>query len=449
MNEAVQFLTGLAQAVATMALYRDGHPARERAIDSAYQALRDLQARNPTASFTFLGDEIICGKQPVRELKQWDWSARLSDAGIQRLEFDPDVERDDFEQFLEEVLARLTLSAVGTAEARQMRRTRIRYGTVGVKGELVEGNVPTATVNFSLGVEADTIRWLHKEVQDTNTLHLGEAEAVVRSLSLAMHGDRNVMIPLLKLRSFDQYTTTHALNVSVLSMALAEYLGLGPRDVRAFGVSGLLHDIGKTKVPHEILTKPGKLEPEERAIMNSHTVNGARIIIETEEHLDLAAVVAYEHHIMLDGGGYPTLTFRRDCHYASKVVHVCDVYDALRTNRPYREAWGAEKVLSYIGEKAGTEFDPEIAGAFTTMMQKWESQLAVVTDEQQQLKVGPQSGSPDLPEPTEQAAAEPSSIDPGQHPDSVADPGHGGRSGNYGQGPGPDDPPRQPPTNGG
>lgn len=453
MNEAVQFLTALAQAVATMSLYRDGHPARERVIDSAYLALLDLQLRNPTASFTFLGDEIICGKQPVRELKQWDWSTRLSNAGIQRLEFEPNVERDDFEQFLEEVLARLTLSAVGTAEARQMRNSRIRYGTVGVKGELVEGDAPTATVNFSLGVEADTIRWLHREVQDRNTLHLGEAEAVVRSLSVAMHGDRNVMIPLLKLRGFDQYTTTHALNVSVLSMALAEYLGLGPRDVRAFGVSGLLHDIGKTKVPHEILTKPGKLEPEERAIMNSHTVNGARIIIETEEHLDLAAVVAYEHHIMLDGGGYPTLKFRRDCHYASKVVHVCDVYDALRTNRPYRDAWAAERVLSYIGEKAGTEFDPEIATAFTTMMQRWESQLAVVTDEKQELTIGPAAPAA-VVEPPVQVIAEPAaatapvSLDPGQHQDGVGDSGQGGRSGD-GHDPGPDDGPRQAPANGG
>lgn len=386
MNEAVQFLTGLAQAIATMSLYKDGHPARERVIDQAYQALLDLQGRLPNTVFTFLGDEIICGKTPIRELKQWDWSTRLSNAGIQRLEFEPDVDREDFEEFLEEVLARLTLSAIGSAEARQLRKSRIKFGSVGVKGEITDEQMPVAVVTYSLGDEADTIRWLHNEVQHTNTLHLGEAEAVVRSLSVAMHGDRQLMIPLLKLREFDQYTTTHALNVSVLAMALAEYLQLGPRDVRAFGVSGLLHDIGKTRIPYEILTKPGKLEPEERAIMNNHTIDGARIIIETEEHLDLAAVVAYEHHIMLDGGGYPTMRFRRDCHYASKIVHVCDVYDALRTTRPYRAAWDSERVLNYIDEKAGTEFDQEIAAAFAQMMRKWEKQIAVATDEKQELK---------------------------------------------------------------
>jgi putative nucleotidyltransferase with HDIG domain len=387
MTEAVQFLTGLAQALATMTLYREGHPARERAIDAAYQALLNLQARLPSVVFTFLGEETICGKQPLRELKEWDWGARLSNAGVQRLEFEPGVEADDFAAFLEAVLAQLTLTAASSAEARPQRDTRIKFGSVGMRGE-TGADVPTATVNFSLGVEAETVRWLHQELQDRNTLHLTEAEAVVRSLSVAMHGDRHIMIPLLKLHDHDQYTTTHALNVAVLVMALAEFLGLSHRDVRAFGVSGLLHDIGKTRVPHEILLKPGKLDEHERTIINRHTIDGARIIIETEEHLDLAAVVAYEHHIMIDGGGYPTFRFRRDCHYASRVVHVCDVYDALRTNRPYRPAWSAQRVLNYIVDRAGIEFDAEIAPVFVNMMQKWEHQVAELATENEPLALG-------------------------------------------------------------
>jgi HD-GYP domain-containing protein (c-di-GMP phosphodiesterase class II) len=118
-------------------------------------------------------------------------------------------------------------------------------------------------------------------------------------------------------------------------MALAEWIGMGAHDVRTFGVAGLLHDLGKVKIPLEVLNKAGKLTDEERRIMNLHPTEGARIIISSEPELDMAAVVAYEHHIMLNGGGYPKLAFPRDCHEASKLVHVCDVYDALRTNRPY------------------------------------------------------------------------------------------------------------------
>lgn len=383
-GDPVRFLNTFAQALAAMALYRDGHPARERAVDVAYQQLSDLQTDTTRPLFTFLGDEVVFGHLPLRELKAWDWSKRLAEAGIQRLEFEDHVGREDFEGFLEEVLARLTLSAVST-EARQMRQSAIRFGAVGLKGEpeVAAAPLPTATISFSLGEELDTLRWLQREVQTGGDLHLVEAEAVVRSLAVAMHGGgaRQVMLPLLQLKEFDQYTTTHSMNVAVLSMALAEYLGLSPGDVRTFGIAGLLHDIGKIKIPLEVLTKPGKLTDEERALMNEHPAAGARMLLAAEEDLDLAVVVAYEHHIMINGGGYPVLHYARDCHQASKLVHVCDVYDALRTRRPYREAWSFEKTLGYMEERKGLEFEPELCTAFTRMMRQWERQVTVLSDE--------------------------------------------------------------------
>lgn len=385
MTGAIRFLHAFAQAVAAMALYREGHPARERAIDAADNWLRRALEVEPRLQFTFLPDEVICGSEPLRELADWDWSRRLADAGIQRLEFDDAVTRDDLEDFLDEVAARLTLAAVHSSESRQMRPGSIRFGSVGLQGDEVLIDVPEhfdqlPLSGYSLTEEADTLRWLHDEVNDTRQLHLAEAETVVRSLSVAMHGDRNVLIPLLQLRQFDEYTTTHALNVSVLSMALTEFLQLPPRDVRTFGIAGLLHDIGKVSIPREILIKPGKLTPAEREIINTHTVEGARIIIQTQDQLDLAAVVAYEHHIMIDGGGYPAMRYRRDCHYASRIVHVCDVYDALRTKRPYRDAWEAERVLEYITERAGSEFDAVIAESFVRMMRSLETRVTRVTE---------------------------------------------------------------------
>jgi putative nucleotidyltransferase with HDIG domain len=381
LSDPARFLNAFAQALAAMALYRDGHPARERAVDVAYQQIHDLQTDTPHPLFTFLGDEVVFGQQPLRELKAWDWGKRLAQAGIQRLEFEDQVSRDDFEGFLEEVLARLTLSAI-SSEARQMRRSSIRFGAVGLKGEseAAPEPLPTATIAFSLGEEVDTLRWLQRQVQTGGAVPLTEAEAVVRSLAVAMHSGRQVMLPLLQLKDFDQYTTTHSMNVAVLSMALAEFLGLSATDVRTFGIAGLLHDIGKVKIPLEVLTKPGRLTDEERALMNEHPVAGARMLLDVEEDLDLAVVVAYEHHIMIDGGGYPVLHYARDCHHASKLVHVCDVYDALRTRRPYREAWSFEKTLGYLQERSGLEFDPALCDGFVRMMRQWEPQVAIVSD---------------------------------------------------------------------
>jgi len=380
-GDPIRFLNAFAQSLAAMALYRVGHPARERALDVAYQQIQDLQGDTARPLFTFLGDEVVFGNIPLRELKAWDWGKRLAEAGIQRLEFEDRVSREDFEGFQEEVLARLTLSAIST-EARQMRRSSIRFGAVGLKGEADAATelLPTATISFSLGEEVDTLRWLHNEVQATGAVPLAEAEAVVRSLAVAMHGGRQVILPLLQLKEFDQYTTTHSMNVAVLSMALAEFLGLAGADVRAFGIAGLLHDIGKIKIPLDVLTKPGRLTDEERALMNEHPVTGARILLDVEADLDLAVVVAYEHHIMINGGGYPALHYTRDCHQASKLVHLCDVYDALRTRRPYREAWSFDKTLGYLEERSGLEFDPELGEAFVRMMKQWEGQVAVVSD---------------------------------------------------------------------
>lgn len=404
MSPAARFLTALAQAISTMTLYKEGHPARERALDSAHERLQELQEGDPRMEFTFLGDEIVVDRRPLRDLKNWDWGNRFSSAGVQRVEFLGPVDRDDLEVFLDDIMGRLNQTPSDPSEARHTRETSIRYGAVGIKGE-DEGegsrirDLATATLSFSLREEADTVDWLHSELKEGKDLHMVEAEAIVRSLSVAMHGDQQFLIPLLRLKKYDQYTTTHALNVSVLSMALAEYVGLGPREVRTFGISGLLHDLGKTTIPEEILNKPGKLTDEERAIMNNHTIEGARIILETEDNLDLAAVVAYEHHVRVNGEGYPTFHYCRNCHQASNMVHVCDVFDALRTNRPYREAWPQEKVLDYILEGAGTEFDPHLAQAFVKMMRQWTGRIAELSREDQAIPMGEEAvpGGPQEP----------------------------------------------------
>jgi len=380
----VEFLIAFAQALASLGLYPEGHRSRERALDTAFQKVLDLTATSPAPQYSFLGDEVIYDALPLREMRGWDWSRRLSEIGVQRLQFDRTVTRDQLEEFLDEIITRLTLRAIDTSTVRQMRPSAIQFGAIGLRGEDLSAaaEVVTATMDFTLKEEADAVRWLHDEITTGKDLPLREAEAVVRGLSAAMHGDQRIILPLLRLKEFDQYTTTHSINVSVLSMGLAEWMGLGAQDVRAFGVAGLLHDLGKVKIPKDILNKAGKLTPDERTIMNAHPTEGARIIIATERDLDLAAVVAYEHHIMLNGGGYPSLKYPRDCHNASKLVHVCDVYDALRTNRPYREAWAAEKVLSYMDEKAGTEFEPDVTRQFVKMMRERENKVAMVSEDE-------------------------------------------------------------------
>ena len=403
MSSASGFLNGLAQALSAMMLYRSEHPVAARAIERAYQALADLQEETPAVRYTFVGDEVVFGTRSLREFKHWDWGARLAGAGIQRMEFVDRVGFAEFEAFLDDVAGRLSGRTARSAEARQTRPTSILYGEVALGGasehEEPSGEVPTLLSTYSLREELEAVDWLQGELKDGRRLQMLEAEGIVHSLSVAMHSDQAFLIPLVRLKEFDQYTVTHTLNVAVLTMALTEFLGLSPREVRAFGMAGLLHDFGKVKVPVDILNKPGKLTDEERAVMNSHTVEGARLILQAEERLDMAAVVAYEHHIRIDGGGYPKLRFERRCHHGSDLVHVCDVFDALRTKRPYRDALPTEHALSIIAEGAGPEFDADVADAFIRMMRQWEGRVSEVSPDEPELRIGEGSAPPTPPAP--------------------------------------------------
>ena len=387
-SHAVRFLTSMAQALATMSLYAEGHPVRARVAGASFDILRELQAADPRPSFSFLGSDVVYGQQAIRGLTDWEWATKLANVGVQRLEFADIVERADYVAFLEDVLARVSaftlvaaMSAPTVPSPRSNGPTPIRFGAVGVRSANEQKPAEVAPVDeaslLDLNVEVDTLQWIHGEVDTREEIPLLEAESIVRSLSVAMHGDSRMLLPLLTLKEFDQYTTTHALNVSVLSMGLAEFMGLSAREVRAYGVAGMLHDLGKVRVPKDILTKPGKLTPEEWALMRSHTTEGARLILQSDQNLDVAALVAFEHHIMINGGGYPDRHYRCDCHKASALVHVCDVYDALRTKRPYRDAWEPAATLQYIERGIGTEFDPDVSRAFIAMMAKWEPRLAV------------------------------------------------------------------------
>src|SRR5207302_1772179 len=173
---------------------------------------------------------------------------------------------------------------IDTSEQRQLQSLGVRFGAVGLQRATEAPEAPDvplaiATLDVTLDEEMETRRWLQHEAKSRGAIPLLEAETVVRSLAVAMHREAHVVLPLVHLKEFDQYTTTHSLNVSVLSMGLAEIIGCGPTQVRMFGVAGLLHDIGKIRIPLEILTKPGKLSPQERLLMNQHPADGARLII--------------------------------------------------------------------------------------------------------------------------------------------------------------------------
>jgi putative nucleotidyltransferase with HDIG domain len=385
MNEAIRFLQALAKQLATVRLYRAGHPERERSLDAAYWQLRVLLQENPQPVFTFLEGDVVYDDRPISELRQWEWAWTLAAIEVERVEIESCVTRGDLEAFLEEVNARLAWGGQQELPQDMAIDGAIRFGPVSVLGEGNERTVATATMGLNLEDELEIASFLHKQADAHGEIPNAEAIGVVQLLASAMHTEQEVILPLVELKEIDQYSATHSINVSVLSMGLAESLALASTDVRAVGEAALLHDVGKTVIPLEILNKPGKLNDEEWKTIQEHPVEGARILLASGPRFALAATAAYEHHIGWTGKkGYPELHYARQPDRLSRLIQVCDIYDALRTRRPFRPPWPLARTLSYLQKEMGEYLDPEFVTAFLTMIRQWEPQVLKQREQQQE-----------------------------------------------------------------
>jgi HD-GYP domain-containing protein (c-di-GMP phosphodiesterase class II) len=217
--------------------------------------------------------------------------------------------------------------------------------------------------------EVEAVLWIHAQVAAGRRLPVLEADVVVDLVFAERRWGGRPLIPLVPVQDMSEFLAVQAVNVASLSMALAESLQFEDAAVRRVGVAALLHDIGMVKLAPAILAKPGQISPDERAEVLRHPVEGARILLAADAALDLAAVVAYEHHLRMDGSGYPHLAYPRSAHYVSRLVQLCDVFCGLYSPRPYRVAWPLDIILSFLAERAGFEFHPTLTGALTSLVQ--------------------------------------------------------------------------------
>lgn len=387
MSAAADFLVSLARAASNLSLYPPGHPVREQSLAQSYEHLGRLLGETSPARFTFLEELAVLGRRPVRPLVNWDWGKRLFDMGIQWLELDGPVTREELDGFLDEILRRQTGRSPGPGSPAEPTE-HLRYGALGLRSG--EGETTTGgrrVVAYSLREEVEAVDWIQAEIRRGGTPHRVEAETVVRSLAVAMRGDGDHLLPLLRLPAGEGYARTHALNVAVLAMSLGEHVGLPPNEVHAVGIAALLHDIGMLSVAGEILAQEEALDQVQWDQVRAHPVTGARRLLESPDDLGLAAVVAYEHHWRPTGEGYPTPARARRPHPASDLVRICDVFDALWTPRPYRESWEVERILQYLERGAGRDFDTDLTQAFTRMLRARLGRLVEVSDPDEPILV--------------------------------------------------------------
>ncbi len=373
----IEFLTSLGQALSSMRLYSPGHPARTEAVERVHIALLETLATagDPGLRLTFLGDDVVLGDRRLRDLGRWSWGSQLAAVGVERLEVVRGVPAAEVESFLTEAVRRLEAAPVRPAAASEVagggeaafpsvRLPHLRFGRVAESAHEPESR--------SFDGELQRVGALLESARVDGTVEATVAAAVVQAVGAAVQQSRNLLRLLVPLKEIDQYSTIHSMNVSVLSIGLAERFGYGREDVHSVGQAALLHDVGKSLVPEEILNKPGSLTPAEWGIVKRHPADGARILFRSLDGLGVAAVVAYEHHMTWDGGGYPERRFARAIHPATRLVQVCDVYDALRTRRPFRGPWSEERIVAHLRAGAGEAFSPDTVDLFLGMLESLE-----------------------------------------------------------------------------
>jgi HD-GYP domain-containing protein (c-di-GMP phosphodiesterase class II) len=187
---------------------------------------------------------------------------------------------------------------------------------------------------------------------------------IVSCVSKVISDSSSAIFPLAPLKRHDEYTFVHTINVAILSTAMGEVLGFGSHDLHELSISAMLHDVGKQAIPEAILKKTERYTDEEFRIMQTHPAEGARILLNSPGIPEIAPIVAYEHHIRANGGGYPKVPTGWKLNLASRVVQLADVFDALRTYRPYRPGLPVPRIVEVMKSDVGTFFDADLLELF-------------------------------------------------------------------------------------
>jgi HD-GYP domain-containing protein (c-di-GMP phosphodiesterase class II) len=190
-------------------------------------------------------------------------------------------------------------------------------------------------------VTDDARRFMKKVFDDLGageTTALGELEAVVQSIEAALVHNRSTLLSVMRLKTRDTYTYFHSVAVGTLMINFARELGLPEDQVRLMGLGGLIHDIGKTQIAKAILEKPGKLTDAEFDEVRQHPARGHAMLIGGDV-ASVALDVCLHHHEKVDGSGYPFGLAGDDISLAARMGAICDIYDALTSDRPYKDAW--------------------------------------------------------------------------------------------------------------
>ena len=358
-------LAKLGVCVRSVGQYGRTHPLIEEMTESAHAALAELLVLQPTLIIAATDSYLALDSFPIEDATGClaSLSKSLFDRKVAELKLSAGVTRDeigDFAEVLSTSPEDLTLR--GDVATELFRRGVInisaRHGVL--PAESREARDPADIYEDALELVEEAMR----AVQSGLSIPVPEIRAVVADSLHSLIADDSALLALAGIRSYDRYLSEHSVNVCILSMVLGRDLGLDAASTLELGLSAMLHDVGKVFIPGEIVKKPGKLTEQEWQEVRRHPAEGARALAGLPDLPALASTIALEHHVCCDGSGYPSLPNNYRPHLLSRLVSIVDTYDALTTNRPYRERWTAQQAIAFMLYETHNRYDRQLLARF-------------------------------------------------------------------------------------
>lgn len=350
-----ELISSLVTAITNCALYEKEHEAVFANCVKAITAMDGLFIPEGTLTLTVLGEALLINDARVtaKGIHIGSFIGRMRHKGIQQIVIQKDITPEELVAFVADISARGVPGAI--------KHKNIEIGILEVKFRPETSADPASVISGNI----EQLREIHGNIAKFGTLDVMGLEEIVLGFISMLQSQTSVLKIVQPIRAYSDYTFAHSANVTIMSLFIAETLGVGDDMLQDVGIAALMHDIGKIFVPKAILDKESKLDAEEWAEMKKHTIYGAKYLASLPEVPKLAVMAAYEHHIRHDGTGYPDTKWRgRTQHTVSQIVAIADFFDALRTDRPYRKALGVPVIIGIMKEACGKEFSPLMVDHF-------------------------------------------------------------------------------------
>lgn len=365
-DEIIKNITG---ALKGMIYYTPSHPAVLQQIDRSLQLLRPILFEKNEVLVGIVDSVLVFEGEPFYKTNQSieEFVKRLTERKIQALQFKHGVSQDEmsaFLQLLNEPPDELNQKG-GIAEV------MIKKGIVNILPRELEEREEEEIEKRARKVYNDARNAVLEIMRDARIGKVTSAAKVIRIVSDMtdiMFKDKSALLGLAMIQDHDEYTFNHSVNVGILSLTLANALNYTGKDLIDIGLGGLLHDIGKTETPKEIILKPTKLTPEEWEIMKLHPVKGYSIVSKMEGISKLTAKIVYEHHLQFNKSGYPSVPENYEPTPLANIVTISDCYDSMTTLRPYQKRFDPKEALLILSKKVNDAFNPEYFRTFVKIL---------------------------------------------------------------------------------